>query len=492
MNNKNEQLAGTVDTSTSVPAGHKVRLFSHSTYLFSHHIPTEFVLLGVIEGALLMVSFYVGLMLHDQAFMWEIRLGSMFPAALLFCASMMLSMIAFGIYQRQPGQSTSVLTVRIGGSMGAGMVMLGVIFYFLPGLQVERGAIILAALVSFVMIMTSRLMFRRIASTYDLRLRALVLGSGKMAQMIREVESDGAISDINILYYMPMPGDETEVRSIPLAVTPGALSQYVRNNQIDLIVLAMDDRRNGLPMNDLLECKMSGVEVLDLPTFFERHTSKIRLDILRPSWLFLSTGFQVSNFRRIWKRLFDVVSVLLLAPIVLPIALLAAFAILVECRFMCSIFYTQTRVGQGGRLFQIYKFRSMVANAEQDGVARWAEQNDSRITWVGGFLRKYRLDELPQLYNILKGDMSFIGPRPERPEFVMRLAEKVPYYNERHRVKPGLSGWAQIRYCYGASEEDGYEKLQYDLYYVKNYSILLDALILLQTVEVVLLGRGSR
>jgi len=492
MNNKNERLTGTEDAARAVPAGHKVRLFSHSTYLFSHHIPTEFVLLGVIEAALLLSAFYAGLILQHRELIWEPGLETMFTAALLFCASMMLSMIAFGNYQRQPGQSTSVLMVRIGGSMAAGMVMLGVVFFFLPGLQVERGAIVLAAIVSFVLIMASRLVVRRIARAHDLRLRTLVLGSGKMARLVRDVEAAGSISDVNVVCYMPMPGDEAEVRSIPLADTPGTLSQYVRKNQIDMIILAMDDRRNGLPVNDLLECKMSGVEVLDLPNFFERHTSKIRLDIIRPSWLFLSTGFQVSNFRRIWKRLFDILCVLILMPIVVPIALLAALAILAECRCKCSIFYSQTRVGQGGRLFQIYKFRSMVANAEQDGVARWAQQNDSRITRVGAFLRKYRLDELPQLYNIISGDMSFIGPRPERPEFVRRLAEKVPYYNERHRVKPGLSGWAQIRYCYGASEEDGYEKLQYDLYYVKNYSILLDALILLQTAEVVLLGRGSR
>jgi lipopolysaccharide/colanic/teichoic acid biosynthesis glycosyltransferase len=194
----------------------------------------------------------------------------------------------------------------------------------------------------------------------------------------------------------------------------------------------------------------------------------------------------------LWKRLFDIASVLLLAPIVSPVVVLAIIALLIECRCRSSIFYSQTRVGENGRLFQIYKFRSMVVNAEQDGVPRWAEKNDARITRVGSLLRKFRFDEIPQLYNILKGDMSFVGPRPERPEFVQRLADKIPYYNERHRVKPGLSGWAQIRYPYGASEEDGMEKLQYDLFYVKNYSILLDALVLLQTAEVVLLGRGAQ
>jgi len=178
-------------------------------------------------------------------------------------------------------------------------------------------------------------------------------------------------------------------------------------------------------------------------------------------------------------------------PVVLPLAALSALAILIESRGREGVIYSQTRVSENGRLFQIYKFRSMVIEAEKDGIARWAAKNDARVTRVGAILRKFRLDELPQLFNVLRGDMSFVGPRPERPEFVERLSEKIPYYNERHRVKPGLSGWAQIRYPYGASEEDGFEKLQYDLYYVKNCSILLDVLVLLQTAEVVLLGKGA-
>jgi len=200
----------------------------------------------------------------------------------------------------------------------------------------------------------------------------------------------------------------------------------------------------------------------------------------------------VNNFRRMWKRLFDIACVLLLLPVVLPVAVLAAIAIWIDGRGRMGVIYSQTRVSENGRLFQIYKFRSMIAGAEKDGVAVWATKNDARVTRVGAFLRKFRLDEIPQLYNVLRGDMSFVGPRPERPEFVEKLSEKIPYYNERHRVKPGLSGWAQIRYPYGASEEDGFEKLQYDLYYVKNCSLLLDMLVILQTAEVVLLGKGAQ
>jgi sugar transferase (PEP-CTERM system associated) len=403
-----------------------------------------------------------------------------------------MSLIAFGAYQRQSQQSTTMLAARIGASMMLGMVIMSLTFYLAPMLFLGRGAFALAVFVSFIVVMMIRLVFRRISSAFDLRLRILVLGAGKTANLVKQTEAKGELQGVNVVSYMPMPGDQEGKSSISMVKTPGALVKYVAENQIDVIVLAMDERREGLPVHELLDCKMGGVGVLDLLTFFERHTSKIRLDIMHPSWLFLSEGFEVNNFRRMWKRLFDIACVLLLLPVVLPVAVLAAIAIWIDGRGREGVIYSQTRVTENGRLFQIYKFRSMVVEAEKDGIARWAAVNDARITRVGAILRKFRLDELPQLFNVLKGDMSFVGPRPERPEFVEKLSEKIPYYNERHRVKPGLSGWAQIRYPYGASEEDGFEKLQYDLYYVKNCSILLDMLVILQTAEVVLLGKGAQ
>lgn len=467
------------------------RFFAHSTQVFRHHVPTEFVLLGIIESVLLVISFYTGIALRLGLEDWHERLARFFPNSLLFTGVILLCLIAFGAYQRQPNKSTNMLAVRIGASMMASMVILSMLYYIAPVFTMYRGSLLLSISVGYVTIMASRLLFLRIASTHDIRLRILVLGAGKSAELVRDVEVSRQIDEINITAYMPMPGDDGLEKGIGVTQTAGSLTKYVMDNSIDVIVLAMDDRRSSLPIHDLLDCKMGGVEVIDLLTFFERHTSKIRLDIMQPSWVFLSDGFQLSNFRRMWKRVFDIAVVLVQLPLVLPIALLVTIAILIECRLKESVFYAQNRVGEDGQLFRIYKFRSMVTGAEGDGVAQWASINDARITHVGAFIRKFRLDELPQLFNILKGDMSFVGPRPERPEFVSQLAEKIPYYNERHRVKPGLSGWAQIRYPYGASEEDGLEKLQYDLYYVKNFSILLDILVLLQTVEVVLLGRGA-
>ena len=478
-------------TSAGIGTINSGRFFSHSTRLFSHHVPTEFVLLGFIEFFALMGSYYIGVDLRFREDIWLQRSGDYLAQAVLFVVIMQLSLIAFGAYQRQPEQSTTMLAARVGASIMMGMLILSLTFYIAPVFFLGRGALALAVLVSFVVVMMIRLIFMRISNAYDLRLRVLVLGAGQNAGLVRKSEAKDELRGVNLVCYMPMPGDREAESGISLVKTPGALFKYVAENQIDIIVLAMDERRKGLPVHELLDCKMGGVEVVDLLTFFERHTSKIRLDIMQPSWLFLSEGFEVNNFRRMWKRMFDVACVLVLLIVVLPLAALSALAILIESRGRQGVIYSQTRVSENGRLFQIYKFRSMVIEAEKDGIARWAAKNDARVTRVGAILRKFRLDELPQLYNVLRGDMSFVGPRPERPEFVERLSEKIPYYNERHRVKPGLSGWAQIRYPYGASEEDGFEKLQYDLYYVKNCSILLDMLVLLQTAEVVLLGKGA-
>lgn len=488
----NESANNNKDPSGGVGSVNSGRFFYHSTRLFRHHIPTEYFLLGAIEFFALIASYYVGVDLRFSMDVLDQPIGNYLWHALVFAVVMQMSLIAFGAYQRQPEQLASMLAARIGASMMLGMLLLSLTFYLAPMFFLGRGAFALAVFVSFIVIMTIRLIFRRISSHYDLRLRMLVLGAGETAKLVKDEESAGELDGVNVVFYMPMSGDRGAEDAISLVKTPGALVKYVAEKQIDVIVLAMDERRKELPVHDLLDCKMGGVEVLDLLTFFERHTSKIRLDIMQPSWLFLSEGFEINNFRRMWKRMFDLGCVLLLLPVVLPVVAISVIAILVESRGRGGVIYSQTRVSENGRHFQIYKFRSMVTEAEKDGIARWAEKNDTRITRVGALLRKFRFDELPQLFNVLRGDMSFVGPRPERPEFVEKLSEKIPYYNERHRVKPGLSGWAQIRYPYGASEEDGFEKLQYDLYYVKNCSILLDMLVLLQTAEVVLLGKGAQ
>lgn len=470
-----------------------VRFFRHSTRLFRYHVPTEFVLLAVIEFLVLMFSLYLALEIRFFGSGWERSFGAFLPKAFLYASVMQLSLVAFGVYQRQAGRFLEALLLRIASGLLLGLIPLSVSFYAAPTLFLGRSVLTLTVFFSFVFISLIRLYFRQVVKERNMWSRVLVLGSGENANLVRQAQKDGALKGLNIVAYVSLPGDkvcELDTECITLDVP---LEQYVQEKDIDEIVLAMDDRRSAeIPAKDLLDCKMSGIDILDMVTFFERRTGKIRLDIMSPSWLYLSDGFYESTFRRVGKRFFDIVIVLLFIPIALPLMLLVTIAIFIESLGRGSIFYNQTRVKQDGEPFQIYKFRSMVSDAEKDGVARWASKNDSRITRVGSILRKVRLDELPQLFNVLKGDMSFVGPRPERPEFVAKLAEKIPYYEERHRVKPGLTGWAQISYAYGDTEDDSLEKLQYDLYYVKNYSVFLDLLILLQTVEVVMLSKGAQ
>ena len=469
-----------------------VRFFRHSTQLFRYYIPTEFVLLAVIEFLILILSLYLGLEVRFWGSDWKQAIGPIYPKAFVYAGVMQMSLLAFGVYQRQSGRFIDVLVLRIASGLLLGLIPLGVSYYIVPSFFLGRGVLALTVIFSFSLISIIRLSFMQIVKKRNMWTRVLVLGSGAKADLIRHAHKAGELDGLNIIGYVVMPGDTDHEHESDRITLDTTLVRYVEENDIDEIVLAVDDRRRaGLPARDLLDCKMSGIDILDMVSFFERRTGKIRLDMLNPSWLYLSEGFHESAFRSFLKRLFDIMIVLLLLPVAFPLMLLTALAVFLESGGKGSVLYKQTRVTQDGRLFQIYKFRSMVSDAEKDGVARWASKNDSRITRVGSVIRKGRLDELPQLFNVLKGDMSFVGPRPERPEFVAQLAEKIPYYEERHRVKPGLTGWAQISYPYGDTEAGGLEKLQYDLYYVKNFSIFLDLVILLQTAEVVMIGKGA-
>jgi sugar transferase (PEP-CTERM system associated) len=273
---------------------------------------------------------------------------------------------------------------------------------------------------------------------------------------------------------------------------PGeSLPTVVKKHGIDEIVLAVRDRRGGgFPVQELLECRLNGTKVTELSAFFEREYQQVFLGSLNPSWIVLGDGFRQGFFRTTVKRLFDLAASTTLLLFALPVMLLAAICIFLESGL--PVLYRQERVGQGGGTFTIYKLRSMKNGAESDGNPRWAAANDDRTTRVGRIIRKLRIDELPQIINVFKGEMSFVGPRPERPYFVDKLTTQIPYYALRHSIKPGITGWAQVRYQYGASIDDAIEKLQYELYYAKNHTLFLDLVILIATVEVVLWNRGVR
>jgi sugar transferase (PEP-CTERM system associated) len=290
---------------------------------------------------------------------------------------------------------------------------------------------------------------------------------------------------------LPLTNSECCLDRTRILHDKGTILSVAKKYKIDEIIVGVRERRGGgLPADQLLECKLAGIEVVDLPSFYERETGQIQVESLNPSWMIFSDGFKRSPFKDLTKRTFDVAASGGLLLLTLPVMLVTTLLIWLESGG--PIFYRQERVGELGRIFRVLKFRSMRQDAERDGVPQWAKKQDDRVTRVGRAIRLLRIDELPQVFNVFKGDMSFVGPRPERPYFVDDLTKKISYYPSRHTVKPGITGWAQIRYPYGATVEDALQKLQYDLYYVKNHTLFLDLIILFQTAQVILFGKGAR
>jgi sugar transferase (PEP-CTERM system associated) len=420
--------------------------------------------------------------------------GAIEPRGLLTAAVMFISMAAMGLYNaRQRSRLLGVLT-RVAASVFGGAIGLAIVFYLIPQLFLGRGALLLIAVISFLSAAVLRILFERLVDEEIFKRRVLVYGTGRRAASIASLRRRSDRRGFTVVGYVPAEGDDAPAGVPESKQIKGVtdLLAICRQLEVDEIVVAMDDRRRNFPMMHLLECRLEGLEVTDLVTFLERETGKVRLDVLNPSWMIFSEGFRQGRINTMLERAFDIVASIVLLLIAFPVMVLTAIAIKIEDGIRAPVFYRQTRVGQYGRPFRLLKFRSMREDAESDGRPQWAQKNDSRITRVGSFIRMTRIDELPQILCVLRGDMSFVGPRPERPEFVAELNERIPYYRERHSIKPGITGWAQLCYPYGSSEQDAAEKLQYDLFYVKNHSLLFYLAILIQTVEVIVWGKGAR
>jgi sugar transferase (PEP-CTERM system associated) len=464
--------------------------------IFRQYIPLQFLVLGCAEFAIFMASVYLG----SHFRFWNVTPGAsasglpVWAKALVFALTMFLGMVAMGLYQRRFRYATAGMILRIATAFFGGGVAMALFYFAVPPLSLGRGEMAISFLLAAAVIVMVRVIFMRTLDQEALKRRVLVLGAGEQAAQIprhmrRRVDQQG----FSIVGYVHVRG-EHDVVDEELVLRPDiTLLALAKELQVEEIVVAVGERRRkGFPVHDLLDCKLSGIDVIDLQGFFERETGKIKLDILSPSWMIFSDGFNQSNFQGTSKRIFDIVISLLLLLLTWPFMLMTAAAIVLESGGKGPVLYRQIRVGQHWKLFNVYKFRSMRVDAEKGGKAQWAKKDDDRVTRVGRFIRKVRLDELPQIFNVLKGDMSFVGPRPERPEFVTQLSEQIPYYAERHRVKPGVTGWAQVCYPYGASEKDSMEKLQFDLYYIKNYSLFLDFVVILQTAHEVIWGKGGR
>jgi len=479
--------------------------------LFNHHIRTPFLFLLVTEYGLFFLAVYAGYYLRFQQFYWQPTGESLqdFPVkAFVYASVMILSMLAMGLYQAPGSQGRHFFPftlMRVTISMILGTIALVLVYYVLPDVMLGRGLTAYAIASSVIGVSLYRTILYKMIDGRALRKKILVLGAGKLAADIiqfEEVENQvkqkpgRTLAPLYASYvihgFVDFGNEDIEVAERYL-IRPGEnLAEYCHEYEIDEIVLAIGDRRKNIPVEDLLECKLSNINVLDYVAFWEKEKGLLRTDMLNPSWLIFCDSCQQGDVESFFCRIFDVITSLVILAVMFPFLLLTAALIFIENRFSGPIFYRQERVGLNGKSFQLLKFRSMTENAESSGEAQWATENDTRVTRVGRFIRKVRIDELPQMLNILKGDMSLVGPRPERPEFVNILKAKLPFYSTRHQVKPGLAGWAQLKYPYGADEYDAMRKLQYDLYYVKNHSIFMDLMVLLQTVEVVLLGKGAR
>lgn len=462
--------------------------------LLGRDVATPLVLLALAEAVVFIAAFYLALRLVFPG-------GIATPSALydglgtklvIFVGVNMLAMLSMGLYRRGARDSLLDVGLRLIGAFALGGVILAALFYAFPSLFLGRGIMVTAGALAFAGVFTTRLVGVRLLNLDVFKRRVLVLGAGSTAASFNRLRRRSDRQGFDLTGFVAQLNESCQVDSDRVVQLNMPLAQYTRSHHIDDVVIALDDPRGGFPVDELMACKMNGVNVLDVSDFFEREGGFLKLDILRPSTMIFARGFRQCLYRDYAKRTLDLMASIALLSLAWPAMLLVALGIFAESRGRGSVLFRQLRVGQNGKPFTLYKFRSMVMDAEGDGIARWAQKKDPRVTRFGSFLRKTRLDELPQLFNVLRGDMSFVGPRPERPEFVEQLASKLPYYHHRHWVKPGLTGWAQINYPYGASEKDAFEKLQYDLYYVKNQSIALDLLTIIQTVEVVLWGRGSR
>jgi sugar transferase (PEP-CTERM system associated) len=464
--------------------------------ILGQYVPASLALLALVEAVLAFLALYAAASIRFDVGMTELpeieqQFGPLWPRGVAFSAIVIGCLLAFGLYNSRQRVQLSGVMARVLVALLVSSCATAALFYVVPSLRIGRGVAGVAMLLVLCAVMVSRLAFARMADEDIFKRRVLVFGAGSVASAITKLRRASDRHGFTLAGFVPALAEEHMVPAERVLDSGGDLCALCDRLGVTEVVVAMDDRRRGFPIPELLECRLAGIEVTELLTFLERETGRVRIDVLHPSWLIFGQGFRRDPVRLFSSRALDVLASLTLLVFGLPAMLLTLVAIKLEDGWHAPALYTQARVGLGGKLFRLVKFRSMRLDAEQNG-AQWAQDGDPRVTRVGAMIRKLRIDELPQVVNVLRGDMSFVGPRPERPEFVAQLAEKIPYYAQRHCVKPGITGWAQLCYPYGSSEADALQKLQYDLFYIKNNSLLFDLAILIQTAEVVLFGKGAR
>lgn len=452
-----------------------------------HNFPTILVVIDIVIAVLSLIlgqTFYFGYIAPVDSLT-----GHGAVAVVLFVSLVVFSSYFCEIYRWENAFGRLDLVARNGVAILLAFFMFSSLSFLVPSAMPGRGVLVFSLIIFFFLRFFIHQFLMSIIETSLMSVRILVVGCGPLAQKVQDLLQENHGRQKFVGFIRP----ETDVCCVDESKILGTVDEIERladTTCADRLVVAVSERRGTLPVRELLHCKLAGMEIMDVQTFYEEMTRKLMLENFQPSSFIYSDGFRITILMRFIKRVLDILLSMLGLILTVPFWPLVAF--LVRHDSAGPIFYRQSRVGEGGEPFSLYKFRTMRADAEKGTGAVWATENDPRITKMGAFLRKSRIDELPQLYNVFMGDMSFVGPRPERPEFVECLSDKIPYYFARHSIKPGITGWAQVLYPYGASEEDAKEKLRYDLYYLKNYSLIMDLLIVLETIKVVLLGRGGR
>jgi len=457
--------------------------------LFRLHVPLSLLLLFFADVVILFGVIVLGLVLSYVTTSKLPHSVDLFGTQqVVFVVVLLGSLYTMGLHHRRYIADRKIAFLRLIASHLVAFIALTTIFYVVPTTRIWLSALIPSLGLSFICLSATRLAFVRLARVSLFRHRVLILGAGTQAQKIQNFEDN---SHFKCVGFVASNEQIIEVAPDRVITKQGSLSDLAIRHGATEIVISLEERRGCLPTEELLACRLQGMQVSNFSSFMERETGQVEIESLDLNWLIFADGFSVHHrLQRSIKRAFDIVVSLALIVFTIPILIPAALAIWLEDRG--PFLYRQTRTGLYGRTFMLLKFRSMKMDAEADGIARWASAHDARVTKVGALIRKVRVDEIPQVINVLQGDMSFVGPRPERPSIVDELSRTIPFYRHRHSVKPGITGWAQVNYPYGASMEDARQKLKFDLYYIKNYTLILDILILMQTARVVLWPQGSR
>jgi sugar transferase (PEP-CTERM system associated) len=465
--------------------------------IFSRYVSAKSLLLMIVEGVVIVLSLLLAAKLRFWNNPADLAQYLSFPDFALQSAIVVAVCLACfyynDLYDLSNGSGSADSVLRVEQSLGAAILLLGLLYFLAPNLLLSRGVFLIGMTLATASVAGSRKALDRVWHLTAPIQRVVILGTGQVAvELARELtrREDLSLKLDGFVSALPVSGEGEKIFGFPVLGSIRELEAIARERSTSRIIVALDDRRGILPTRELVTLRVQGIRVEDAPSALSALTGRISLRRLNPSWFVFSDGFHRSKWNDVLKRTLDLAAGIAGFLVSLPIMALVALAVRLDSKG--GAIYRQTRVGRMGKDFQVLKFRSMRVDAEQKNGAQWATENDPRVTRIGRFLRTYRLDELPQFVNVIRGEMSFVGPRPERPCFVEELRKTIPYYDERHSVRPGITGWAQVEYSYGSSVDDAFNKLEYDFFYLKNMSVLFDLAIIFQTVRIVIRGHGSR